>query len=102
MVKHTKQAPIKVRTDTAQQIRFLSEKSHLSMTQVLAEIIDAVFTVGCTFATLNLSYDFEISESKVTISVGGKNNLQSGSFEVPSTTSDKKVDKMIAKRLKRK
>lgn len=71
------------------------------MTQVLAEIIDAVFTVGCTFSTLNLSYDFEISESRVTISVEGKNNLQSGSFEVPSNTSDRKANKMIAKRLKK-
>ncbi len=35
MAKNKKQAPIKVRSDTADQIRFIAEKSGLSMTQLL-------------------------------------------------------------------
>jgi hypothetical protein len=101
MVKNNKQSPIKVRTDTAQQIRFIAEKSGLSMTETLSEIIGAVFQVSCTFSNLNLEYEYDISNAQVLITAKGKNNLQSGSFEIPSTASDKKVDKMIAKRVKK-
>jgi hypothetical protein len=102
MAQNKKQSPIKVRSVTADQIRFISEKSGLSMTQVLAEIIGNVFQICCTYSNLNLSYDFEITESKVTIQCEGKNNLQSGSFEVPSKTSNETVDKMVKVRLNRK
>lgn len=97
MKQTKKQAPIKVRADTADQIRFLSDKSGLSMTQVLAEIIEAVFTIAVTYSKLNLSYEYEISESRVTIQVEGKNNLQSGIFQVPSSTSNEQVDREIKK-----
>jgi hypothetical protein len=102
MAKNNKQTPIKVRIDTGDQIRFLSAKSGLSITETLSEIINSVFQISCTFDKLNLEYEYDISNAQVLISAKGKNKLKSGSFEVPSTTSDKKVDKMIAKRLKRK
>ena len=101
MVKNKKQTPIKVRIDTGDQIRFISAKSGLSITETLSEIIGSVFQISCTFSNLNLEYEYDISKAQVLITAKGKNNLQSGSFEIPSTTSDKKVDKMIAKRLKK-
>lgn len=101
MAKNKKQAPIKVRADTADQIRFLADKSGLSMTQLLSEVVGAIFNVGCTFKSINFEYEYDITNSQVTVSVKGKNNLESGSFEVPSNTSNKTVDSMIAKRLKK-
>lgn len=101
MTKNKKQSPIKVRSDTADQIRFLSAKSGLSMTETLSEIIGSVFQISCTFSNLNLEYEYDISKAQVLISAKGKNNLTSGSFEVPSTTSDKTVDRMVKKRLKK-
>lgn len=101
MAKNKKQAPIKVRSDTADQIRFIAEKSGLSMTQLLSEVFDAIFQIGCTFTSLNLNYDFCITESRVTITCEGKSNLQSGSFDVPINTTDKAVDRQIKKRLKK-
>jgi len=98
----SKQAPIKVRSETADQIRFLSDKSGLSMTQLLAEIVGAVFQVACTFSALNLSYDYCITENRVTITCEGKSNLQSGSFSVSDLTSEKQVDKQIKKKVNRK
>jgi hypothetical protein len=98
MVKIKKQAPIKVRSDTAEQIRFLAAKSGLSMTQILSEIVGSVFQIACTYSALNLSYDYEISESRVTITCEGKNNLKSGSFQVNDSTSEKEVDNQIKKR----
>jgi hypothetical protein len=101
MAKILKQSTIKVRSETGDQIRFLHYKSGLSTTQLLAEIIDSVFQIGCTFSSINFEYEYDITNSQVTISLKGKNNLKSGSFEIPSTTSNKKVDKMIAKRVKK-
>jgi len=87
--------------DTGDQIKFLSDKSGLSRTQLLAEVFDAIFNVACTFSALNFNYDFCITESKVTITCEGKNNLTSGSITVNESVTDKEVDKMIAKRLKK-
>lgn len=99
MVKNKKQAPIKVRSETAQQIRFISAKSGLSMTQVLSEVFDSLFNVACTFDSLNFDYETCVTDSTLLITVSGKNKLRSGSFEIPSTTSNKKVDQMIKKKL---
>ena len=99
MAQNKKQSPIKVRMDTADQIRFLSAKSGLSMTETLSEIIGAVFQISCTFSNLNLEYEYDISKAQVLISAKGKNNLQSGSFDVDSKISNKKVDQMVKKKL---
>lgn len=99
MTKTKKQSPIKVRIDTAQQIRFLSEKSGLSMTQLLSEVIGAIFNIGCVFKSINFEYEYDISNAQITITIKGKSNLEIGSFDVPITTSNKVIDKKIAKRL---
>lgn len=101
MVKTQKQTTVKVRLDTGDQIQFLHDKSGLSKTQLLAEIVGAIFQIACTFSSVNFEYEYNISNSQVTVSIQGKNNLQSGSFEVPSTTSNAKVDKEVQKRLKK-
>ena len=99
MTQINKQTPIKVRMDTGDQIRFISAKSGLSITETLSEIIGAVFQVSCTFSNLNLEYEYDISKAQVLITAKGKNNLKSGSFIVPSSTSDKVVDRMIESKI---
>ena len=96
----SKTSPIRVNAETYDQIRFLANKSNKSITGTLAEIIDSIFNVACTFESLNLEYETCISDSTVLIAVKGKNKLKSGSFEVPSTTSNKKVDRMIREKVK--
>ena len=71
------------------------------MTQILADIVDAVFQVSCTYSALNLNYDFEISSSKVTVTCEGKNNLQSGELPVPQFAENKEADRILAKHLKK-
>src|SRR3990170_8075359 len=97
MAQKNKQSPIRVRSVTAEQIRFLSAKSGISMTQLLAELVEGVFNVACTFDTLNLEYETCVSDSTVLISVKGKNRLKSGSF----ITTDTNTDRAIAKHLKK-
>lgn len=80
---------MRVRKETYQQIKFLAEKSGLSMTQLVAEVFEAIFQIGCTYSSLNLNYSFVISESKLTITVEGKNNLISG--EMRASTADKEA-----------
>jgi len=82
MTENKNQATIKVRTETYDEIKFLSEKSGLSKTQLLAEVFDAIFQIGCTFSALNLSYDYCLTENRISITVEGKNNLVSGQFKV--------------------
>ena len=101
MTKKQKQATIKVRCDTGDQIRFLHDKSGLSTTQLMSELVGSIFQIGCTFSSINFEYEYDITNRQVTISLKGKNNLQSGSFEVPSSTSNKTVDSMVEKRLKK-
>jgi hypothetical protein len=99
MAQIKKQTPIKVRIDTGDQIRFLSKTSGLSITETLSEIIGSVFQISCTFSNLNLEYEYDISKAQVLITAKGKNNLQNGSFEIPSSTSDKVVDRMIESKI---
>jgi len=101
MAKIKEQAPIKVRENTADQIRFLAEKSGLSTTQLLSEVIGAIFQIGCTFDSIHFEYKYDTTNSQVTVSIKGRNKLKSGSFEVPITTSNKTVDNQIKKRLKK-
>ena len=75
MTKTNKATSIKLRTETYDQIRFLSDKSGLSKTQLVAEIFDAIFNVGCTYESLNFEYLFDISRTQVTVALSGKNNL---------------------------
>ena len=82
MTEKKNQATIKVRSETYDEIKFLSEKSGLSKTQLLAEVFDAIFQIGCTFSALNLSYDYCLTENRISITVEGKNNLVSGQFKV--------------------
>jgi hypothetical protein len=100
MAKTQKQTTIKVRCDTGDQIRFLHKKSGLSTTQLMSELVGSVFQIGCTFSSINFDYEYDITNSQVTISLKGKNNLKSGSFEIPSYTSNRKVDQMVKKKVK--
>ena len=94
----SKTSPIRVNVETYDQIRFLANKSNKSITGTLAEIIGSIFNVACTFSNLNLEYETCISDSSVLIAVKGKTKLKSGSFEVPSSTSNKKVDAMLKRK----
>lgn len=102
MTQTKKQAPIKVRSETADQIRFLSDKSGLSMTQLLAELVEGVFNVACTFDSLNLEYETCITDSTLLVSVKGKNRLKSGSFQINDSVSNSEMDKQIKKRTGKK
>ena len=82
---------MRVRKETEQQIKFLAERSGLTMTQLLADVFDALFTVGCTYKTLNLNYEFVISQSRLTITIEGKNLLISGEMKSPNAEEESKV-----------
>lgn len=75
MAKKQNQATVKVRDETYDQIRFLSDKSGLSKTQLLSEVIGAVFQIACTYDSINYEYSYDISSSEVTVSIHGKNRL---------------------------
>ena len=72
MVENNKQSSLKVRNETYDQIRFLTEKSGISKAQLIAEVFEAIFCVACTFGSLNFEYDYDLSNSKVSINVSGK------------------------------
>jgi len=88
MAQIKKQDKLNVRSETYDQIKFLSRNTGLTMTQLVAEIFEAIFQIGCTYKTLNLNYDFCITESKVTISVDGKSNLICGEQKMPKEILD--------------
>lgn len=91
---------IRVTSEVHEQAKFLAEKSGKSISKAVSEIIGSVFQVACTFSSLNLSYEYEISSSRVTIQIEGSNNLKSGSLIVDDSVSDDEVAKQIKKRLK--
>jgi hypothetical protein len=66
---------VRVTEETHQQAKFLAEKSGKSISKVVSELVGCAFQIGCTFSQLNLSYEYEISTSRVTIQVEGSNNL---------------------------
>ena len=96
MTKTNKATSIKLRTETYDQIRFLSDKSGLSKTQLVAEIFDAIFNVGCTYESLNFEYLFDISRTQVTVALSGKNNLHVKEFKHPEASKEAK-EKVILK-----
>lgn len=100
MDEKQKQSTVKVRIETGQEIKFLSDKSGLSQTQLLAEVFDALFNIAVTFKSINFEYEYDVTNAQVTISIHGKRNLEIGSFNVPSSTDSETVDKMIKKKVK--
>ncbi len=92
---------IRVTQEVHQQAKFLAQKSGKSISNAVSEIIGSVFQIACTFNALNLSYDYEISESRVTITVEGSNNLKSGEFDQPITTTNAETDAKVRKLLKK-
>ncbi len=93
--EHRKFESLRIHPETHDKAKFLAKKSGKSIANTVEEIIDAVFTVSCTFSQLNLDYDFCITDSKVTITCSGRNNLKSGDFEVQSKISEKDVDLLV-------
>ena len=98
----SKTNPIRVNAETYDQIRFLANKSNKSITATLAEIVNSIFNVACTFESLNLEYETCISDSTVLIAVKGKNRLKSGSFQVNDSATEKEVNSQIEKRTGKK
>ena len=94
---HTKKKylGLRVTEETAQQAKFLAEKSGKNISKTVGEIIDAVFNVGCTFQSLNFSYDYCITESRVTITCEGSNNLVCGEYKHPDAKKESKVAPLI-------
>jgi hypothetical protein len=74
---------IRVTKETHEKAKFLSQKSNKTISATVTELIDAVFTCACTFSSLNLSYDFVISEAKVTVQCEGQNNLIVSETKMP-------------------
>jgi len=99
MTQFKKQEKLNVRTESYDQIRFLAEKSGLSMTQLVADVFNALFTVGCTYSALNLSYEYVISQSKVTIQAEGKNNLEVNEVKAPTAKEESKVSPIVKKKI---
>jgi hypothetical protein len=85
------------------QARFLADIQDRSIASVIEELIDRVFQIACTYEKEGLNIDYEtcVSDSTLLISVSGRNKLTSGSFTVSPNTTEKTVDKQIAKRLKK-
>jgi hypothetical protein len=82
---------IRVTEQTHQKAKFLANKSGKSISQTVSELVDAIFTIGCTFSALNLSYDYCITESRVTITCEGANNLVCSEVKVNPTKAERKV-----------
>ena len=85
---------IRTRKETQEQIKFLSEKTGLSMSQLIAEVFDAIFTISLTYSKLNIEYEYEISSSSVKILASGKNNLVSGQLK-HTTEKESKVPAIV-------
>jgi len=86
MAQIKKQDKLNVRPETYDQIRFISKISGQSMTQLLAEIFDGIFSLSCTYSSLNLSYDYCLTEQRLIIRVEGKNNLISGEQKITKSS----------------
>lgn len=93
MTEKQKYQSIKVKTEVYDQIRFLSDKSGLNKGKLLAELIDAIFTISCTFESLNLEYEFDGDSVKILVS--GKNNLICGELKHPDAEKESKVPMLI-------
>jgi hypothetical protein len=79
---------IRVTQETHEQAKFLAEKSGKSISKTVSEIVDAVFNIACTFSALNLCYDYCITESRVTITCEGSNNLTCGVGKSPTAEKE--------------
>jgi hypothetical protein len=95
MAQIEKQDKLNVRKETHDQIKFLAQKSGQSMTQLVADVFNALFTVGCTYSALNLSYEYVISESKVTIQAEGRNNLEVSEKKHPNAKKESRFSPIL-------
>jgi hypothetical protein len=76
--------PIKVRRNTYDIIRFLSDKSGYSKAELMAQIFDNLFNVSCNFTEgLNVSFDYDCEPNAVKIIFDGKSNMISGEQKMP-------------------
>lgn len=82
---------IRVTEQVHQQAKFLADKSGKSISKTVSELIEAVFNVAVTFSSLNLSYDYCITESRVTITCEGSNNLVVREEKMPKAVLDEEA-----------
>ncbi|HLE75729.1 MAG TPA: hypothetical protein VI864_06770 [Candidatus Bathyarchaeia archaeon] len=85
-----------------EQARFLANIQNRSMASVIEELVERVFQLAMSYEKEGLNIDYEtcVTDSTLLITVSGRNKLKSGNFTIPSSTSEKEVDRQIKKRLK--
>ena len=66
------------------------------MSQLIAEVFDAIFTISLTYSKLNIEYEYEISSSSVKIYAVGQNSLIIGEMKHPDASKEAK-EKIIEK-----
>ncbi len=83
--------------------RFLAKVQNKPISAVLEELLNAVFTVGCSYRKgANLSFEYDITNSTVLIKVNGSNRLVSGSFEIPESMPQEDAEKILHSTLEAK
>jgi len=92
---------VAIHKSTYDKARLLAKIQDRSIASVVEDLISKVFDVAGTFTEANLEFETCITESRLVIEVKGRNRLITGSFEVPTSATDKQTDKAIRKRLKK-
>ena len=88
---------------TADTIRLIANRTGKKQTQILNEVFDKLLWLVSSMdltKDFELEYEFDRTENKLIVTVHGKPNLQSGSFDVDSRVPNAQVDRMIREKLK--
>ncbi len=100
MVKKIKNdSSVRISKDTLAELDLLSKITKISKKALIGDVVHSIFCLGCTFKTLNLGYETVVSENTLTITLSGRNNLISGSFQIPETDSNSVMEKKLKQTL---
>lgn len=104
MAKTDLKGVIHVDGKTKQRVAYLRKITGLTQSQLVSDLVNAVFTIGATYRKgANLTYDFCITDSEVTIRVNGSNRLiAASSFEIPENLPQEEAEKMVHSQLEAK